>query len=379
MKSSWPIMVALMAATLVTLSGCRTAGVNDLARQDRIIPRPKQDVAELLSEHNANAERVKSLEAKPTVMSDRRIKGALSGRLALEGRRNFKLQLYNTFTGDYADIGSNDREFWFWVKDAPEKAVFFCNYDESGASPLAASLQPDWIVEALGLHVVNEEEIAATEVTKGQEAGTLLLTRRQKTPQGETFVKKTILSESTHKILEHRVYESDGKKLLARAALSEYQDFGLGKAGDDGVEKAYLPKRIRLEWIQEKLALQVVMKDVKVNTEFNPTRRQALFIEPEGFARVNLAERTAAGSAPTSVRETMPAPPPSRVRLDGPKPLGARTPLEPMDQTARLNRSEAAEAEQVVGPPIPTIGEPYPATVQSWNGWRTAMAPGIEH
>jgi hypothetical protein len=387
-----PAALALAALSLIGPAGCRTAGVDNVVRSDVQPPRPKLTAAQLLTEHNANAARVKSLEAKPGITaSDRRTAGGLSGKLALELPRNFKLDLESPLQ-KYADIGSNDKEFWFWVKGAKEggeKAIYFCNYDESGASPLASSLQPDWIIEALGLRVIDNEEAARIEVTPGKTPGTLTLTQRQTSPQGETLLKETILSEQTHKILEHRIYQAEGKKLLARAALSEYMKYSVGDASGEDAETVYLPKKIRLEWLQENLVLNVSMKEVQVNPRFTTERRQALFTEPryDNFVRVNLAERVGAAaprsSAPTSVRETMPAPP-ARVRLAEPGPLGfdgmSRNPLDPAERVAGLATPSERGVEEVIGAPIPS-GDGPAATRQvarARSGWRGALAAGLE-
>ena len=128
-----PLKVAsflLMAALLTASSGCRTAGVGDIARKDFLPDRSAESAAELLVEHNRNAERVQSIEAKPNIkVSGRRFDpfGA-SGKLAVERPRNFKLVLsVGPMGSEVADIGSNDQEFWFWTKNSPEKAVYFCN------------------------------------------------------------------------------------------------------------------------------------------------------------------------------------------------------------------------------------------------------------
>lgn len=149
MTSLRPVSLAVVSVALLAASGCRTAGMGNLARQDALPTRAEESAADLLVEHNRNAERVQSLEAMPSVSSAKRgMTGGLHGHLALELPRNFNLELGMPISGQsVAIIGSNDQEFWFWVKEAPEKAVYYCNYDETGASPVsAAGLQPDWII-----------------------------------------------------------------------------------------------------------------------------------------------------------------------------------------------------------------------------------------
>ncbi|GAC1467861.1 MAG: hypothetical protein NVSMB9_09920 [Isosphaeraceae bacterium] len=384
MKPLQLIWISLLTTFMaVAAPGCRTAGVDNLTGREPLPPSVYESAADLLVEHNRNAERVQSIVAKPSItVAQRRSSVGVSGKLAMERPRNFKLVLSGPIH-DVADIGSNDQEFWFWVKDSQEKAVYYCNYDESGESPLSAGLQPDWIVESLGLRVIPDEELSRIKVSPGPEPGTLLLTQRQTNPQGGTLLKETILSASTHRILKHRLFSSDRKTLLANATVKEYQDYPVSFGDDPSTEKVYLPRKLRLEWGQEKLALDVVLSGVKINTKFDAARRQDLFVEPviDGFARINLAGRSGLASSPTSVRETMPAPPP-RVRLKGLAPLGmegsGRTPRAPTSLAAALPISRTSGLEKVVGPPIPTVSEPFPQNARTPSNWRSSLAPGLE-
>jgi hypothetical protein len=394
MKSLRPALFALWATFALSASGCRTAGVRDVGRADPFPARTAESATELLAEHNRNAERVQALEAKPSITVNQ--KGGVSGNLAFERPKNFKLVLKSTVAfGDLADIGSNDKEFWFWVKDLPDKAIYYCNYDESGASPLASSLQPDWVVEAFGLNVIPPEEAEQIKVTPGSVAGTLVLTHQVRERQGQSFIKETVISEATRRIREHRIYSAGKKTLLARAIVYEYSDFTLPGDSVETTEKVFLPKKMRLDWTQEQLSLEVVLSGVKLNPRMTESQRAERFNEPVvkgGYERVNLAGRAGlAGGNPagarapedrTSIRQSMPIPPP-RVRLSEPSPLGLLQNAKPdgpppgfveADLPARRTRG----VEEVIGPQIPTISEPAPNFVQASSGWKTRFAPAVE-
>ena len=376
----------LAAALLATASGCRTAGVNDLARRDFLPKIDAESAADLLVEHNRNAGLVESIEARPLVnVSNRRLAGSASGKLALERPRNFKLVLSGPLGAEMADIGSNDREFWFWAKDSPDKSVYFCQYDESGSSPMAVGFQPDWIVEALGLRVIPESEAATIKVEPGLAAGTWRLTQKQKSAKGETVFKETVLSATTKRIMEHRVFASDNKTLLTKAIILAYQGYPIASDSGATPETVYLPRKFLLSWEQEKMHLEIHMKEVEIN-RFDPSRRGMVFVEPErpGMARKNLAElagladHPVAADQPTSVRETMPAPPP-RVRLSDPTPLGVegvelrRGRRDPAMLAADMPPSYARGVEEVIGPMTPTVADPLPQLIRSQSGWRNAV------
>src|SRR4051794_15434249 len=93
--------------TVGAVSGCRTGGVADLARPATPLPPNTASAAELLSETNRNADRIQVMQARPdltvTVHDRDRVRRdsshPLSGRLALEQPRNFKLVLYQSVAG----------------------------------------------------------------------------------------------------------------------------------------------------------------------------------------------------------------------------------------------------------------------------------------
>lgn len=384
MKSLRLASSLLLATIVCASSGCRTAGLGDLSRREQLPARATESAAELLVDHNRNAELVRTLEASPSVSGANRGRGlpAAAGNLALELPRNFRLQVVAGMSGqEVADIGSNDQEFWFWFKDSPDKAVVYCNYDENGASPLAVGLQPDWIIEALGLRVVPDDEAASIEVSPGKEPGRKVLTRRVKTPKGDTLFKEMTFDVATRRVVEYQVFQSDHKSRVARVAISEFDDFPVPATPGEPAARVFLPRKLRLEMTQEKMALNVVLKEVKVN-RLDASARTARFSEPtlKGIGRKDLAELIGLTTAPTSVRETMPAPP--RVRRDEPAPLGidgaVRTDRDPTALAADLRPSYGRGVAEVVGPNIPTVGDPLPRSEPTRAGWRNPLSLGME-
>ena len=388
----------LVSAALIAcaLTGCRTAGVGNLSSQSPQLPSlvDGMSASELLSDHNANADKVISLEAQPSisVTANGRTSPGLSGHLALERPKNLKLQLDSTF-GQEADIGSNDSEFWFWVKRSDDpRSVYFCNYDDNGNSPLTTSMQPDWIIEAMGLRSIPDDEIEKMTVKKGTNPGEAVLSIRQWTPQGIEVIREMVVSETTKQIREYKLWSADRKQLLADATIVEYGFFNVPPSDPNELgSSVHLPKRMRLNWVQERISLDVQMKrNVVVNSKIDPKRRANLFIEPEGLARVDLAQQ--AGIEPntrttkldpgaTTTRDSLAAPPP-RVKLSAPSPLDDRGARRTGMNTAELAVRDPLERlgtiEAVVVPPIPTINEPRPVQLEARSGWRGTFTPAIE-
>jgi hypothetical protein len=380
-----PVTLAILV--LCASSGCRTAGVSDLARPDPPLAVNSENVAEILAEHNRNAKLIQAIQARPdltatvTEPGSRPSSHPLNGRMAMEQPRNFKLELYHSAAGKMGDIGSNEDEYWFWVKDKTQKALYFCKYDAVEASRQAATFQPDWIKEAMGLRVIPESEMSEISVKPG-EPGTLVLNHRPHKSGGATYTRVTILDKATHQIREHQIRSADQKTILAWAKVPEgYMTVSAPSESGSGSDSIMIPRRLQLKWVQEGLELDATFRDVKINSPMKPDQRAALFVEPQlarGYERINLAEGAPRTAGPTTIRETRPAPP-SGVRLRAPAPIEG-------DEAAQLDRGRpvaltGAEpfvpslTDEVVGPRFPTA--PEPDFVKAADpGWQAA-SPGI--
>jgi len=330
-----PRLLLAMLATLATLSaaGCRTASMGSIAhnRPPEVRSQATFDLEGFVAEHNQNAERIQSLEAKPAItvtmgpQGDAK-SGAVVGRLAVERPRNFKLELSHSMS-TIADIGSNDERFWFWFQNRKDKSVYYCDYTELSSTSLAVTYQPDWIVEAMGLKGITPDEAAQIKTRPGTQPGTTVLTFAPTKAGGQTYSRVMVVSDSTRKVNEFRVISSDGKATIAHATIKKYRDLPVGRtASEDGssAERSTcsLPENIVLEWKRELLSLDVVLKDAKVN-QFDTSKRTALFVQPavSGYTPVNLAEvaRQKDAASSTAVRQTIPVPEtPNRVRLNPP-------------------------------------------------------------
>jgi hypothetical protein len=387
MKPVRQAMLALLAT--LALAGCRTAGVGNLTRPEPIAPPSSLSARELIAEHNRNAKRIQSFEARPSItIRSEQVSGGVSGKLALERPRNFKLDIFHT-GGKVADLGSNDTEFWFWMKDSKQRAIYYCDYDDLASGSLAATFQtfqPDWIIEAMGLRIIPDEEVDEITVKRGTEPGTLVLTHRPTRSGGQTFTRVTILDESTHQIKVHKLLSGDQKTLLAQATVtSGYQSVPITSDAVETGETVFVPRALKLDWVQEKLVLEVTLNQARAGKEgFKQSRREALFVEPKlgrGFERLNLAKQADTLDPPaTTVRETMPAPP-TRVRLGEPTPLGLDDPKTmPRDPVARADDHppRTALVEKYVGPRIPSPPESESVQAAATSGWRNVSPPSFE-
>ncbi len=360
---------ALFLATVG--SGCHVGGAGNLIKPDPPLPKTALEAMPAIEAHNRNAEQIQSLTAKPkidVVAGDN--SGSVSGYLAMERPRNFKLAMKGPMNRDMADIGSNDDEFWFWISNKKDNAVRFCRHDEIASSALASTFEPEWVMEALGLRLIPESESSTLASTKGPRPGTHLLTQRRKGGRNETMIKETVIDDSG-RILEHRLYGAD-RKMMARATVSKFRTLPIANPDGSGeMVNAWIPEHVKLEWFQERMALDIVLNGVVANPTFTETKRAAMFVEPtpSGAQRIDLArEGTRAGAQAEprqprgigSLRSTRPAPPSGNgIQLGDPMPMEAegarRNSRDPVALAADLRDTPVVPAarDSVVGAPLP--------------------------
>ena len=126
--------------------------------------------AEILAEHNRNAERVQVIEARPVLtltVSDRpnRCRSAILSTASWRWNdRGTSSSTSRTRPPRSPTSVSNDTEYWFWVRDKKQKALYYGNYGEASKSPVAVSFESDWTNEAMGLRVIPEAEVAEISV-----------------------------------------------------------------------------------------------------------------------------------------------------------------------------------------------------------------------
>lgn len=389
-----------MIVLLATLgaAGCRTIGNEPIAR-----PRPPEaqaraafDVDEFVAEHNQNADRIRSLEARPSIAAamgppgKRNNEGHVDGRLALERPRNFKLELYN-IKSPVADIGSNDERSWFWAQNSKDKSVYVCDHAELSTTALAATYQPDWIVESMGLRPIAPDEAARIKVRPGPEPATTALILPTIGTGAQAYSRVMIVSNLTRKVQEYRVISPDGKILIAQAVIKKYQDLPTSKTGRaaSGVsELCSVPENIVLDWKKEQLTLDVTLKRVEVN-QFDPSRRSALFVEPSppGYARVDVAElaRQRQTDGSTAVRETIPAPeprnrvrlrPPEELRNDGAAVKASSRRVQPQPKSPVL--LPVFNLDEVVGAPTPSAPGTPTGRALDPAGWSASTPMSLE-
>ena len=384
---------------LLTSFGCHAGPQPNVAKTEPPITRADLTATQFIAKHNKNAAAIQSLKAFPSINivddnGNQKRRARADGSLAMARDKDFHLMItYGGLKHKAADIGSNEQGFWFWVDDDKENAVYFCDSKDVDNCQLGVTLQPDWIMEAMGLREFTEQEVRTMNIKPGQTPGTLVLTQLRLDSKGGKYTKETTVREATGTIIEHKLYSGVKKELLAVAAISEYggtrqteptvvhDPDGTTRTLDAPTDLIVLPKKFRLTWVKENLSIDVAMPNPEVNPSFSDEQQVALFTEPKipGTTRRDLAQLSPpASTAPPRTYESRPIPSPG-VRLGQPEPIdsgtvkASRRAIDPVPLSGDLSMS--GQPSGLVGAPIPS-GDPGSIQTSTVSRFRS---PSLAH
>jgi hypothetical protein len=236
------------------------------------LPADKLPLAsQLVASQNNNAQKIQSLWC-PTLELDCKQgfqEFHISGKLACQKPRNFRMRA-DVLGHTEADIGSNDQEFWYWVKRGDPYLVH-CSYQdlERGGVRIPFPFQPDWVMEALGM---SEYDLNPTPPYVVQASGrTIQLVQSTRNLQGQSVRKLTEFDPSTFKVTAH-ILQSEAGKEICRAQVTAFQD----SAG------VVIPRKISFSYPAERFEMKMTLGnrpgDVSLHQQFDP--QQDLFRRP---------------------------------------------------------------------------------------------------
>jgi hypothetical protein len=274
-----PMVVTLFCASGATCPQfVNTYGVS----QPRVLP-PAPTLNDVIAAINSNSAKIQSLSTDDAKISAP-FMPSLRAHLFLDRPRRFRLLGETSFFGPEVDLGSNDEMFWFWIKRSPQPAVFYCRHDQFETS-LARNMlpvEPEWVIEALGIVTVDPNAQHSALVQSGQ--GRLRFETPIDTVHGH-MTKLTEVDESQGWITAQHLY--DGQRRLVASILASNH-------GREPVSGVVLPSRIELQTqgtaTAPQFSMRLDLKNVRVNQL--PAKQQQLWTLPNypGTTPINLAD-----------------------------------------------------------------------------------------
>ncbi len=201
---------------------------------------------------NANTERVHTLHSETAAVSTPGYP-SLRARLTVEIPR--RLRLRAKLFGPELDLGSNDEVFWFWLKSSGQPSVAFARHDQfaNSAAQQLMPIEPEWIIESLGLVHLNPEVIHEGPYQRPD--GQYEVRSRLPGRRGE--VTRTLVIEPTYGwILEQHLTDATNRPLVSAVATNHryYPEHAVS-----------LPHRVEVRVPESNLTVQIEIGTYTIN------------------------------------------------------------------------------------------------------------------
>ncbi len=243
--------------------------------------RPSAD--NLVNYINREASKVQSLQVNNLAIEAKRGLGVvqsieLNGTMQAQGPNYFRLEGYMPGSrSDMVDIGSNDREFWFWVGAGQgDQPLYHCSYTDLPRASLPLPIQPDWILEAIGMAPIQPNPAIRLEFPRN--SNTMELIEQTRSPKGVPITKVTVFNRNTvqgtePQIVARKLVDGRGKIICMAEIKQMQQDPRTGVKVPHRMELVYPGDRA-----MEKVTLNLVLDTIVVNVPFDPS--QPYFVRP---------------------------------------------------------------------------------------------------
>ncbi len=255
---------------LAMLSGCIAPWTQQRSEGIPVTAGATKD--QVLAALNGNADRIQSIQCRQVDLDCRQGLQAfgLEAKLVCQKPQNFRL-VASLASTQMVDMGSNDREFWFWISKADPPYLYHCSYDDfnAGRTRFQLPFQPEWVMEALGM--ARYDPNTCTVVDRGR---TVQIVQQARGPNGQPVRKITIVNRNAAnqvQVVGHQLVDASGK-LICEAKVTMLQKDPSG----GGV----LPRAVTLSWPTQRISLKLRLDDTHVNQVIAPEMSTAMFSRP---------------------------------------------------------------------------------------------------
>lgn len=218
-------------------------------------PRMEHEVFALIKKINDRNEKIRSLYVQEVSMKVKhKITVHVTGEMAMERVKKFRLVVTHRLTGKEMDVGSNEGYFWFWSKRMDPPYLHYAKHEDLGKAMLKRALNPSWMLESLNLGGIKTEGI---EVGKFKSFWAIIQPRTSATGEKVTVV--TLIEPTRPAIAGRYLYGGDGK-MIASAEIQDYHE----KNG------LIIPKSLVIIWYEEGVIMEWTLLNPQINASINP-------------------------------------------------------------------------------------------------------------
>ena len=266
--------LSLGAAACLPLAGCSWFQNNILKKDQQPVAKDRPTKESLISYLNTESNQIQSLQVSSLAMEAKmglgvarsvELRGTLQAQKPLNFRLKGSIPVSNT---EMVDLGSNDREFWFWIGQG-DQPLYHCSHTDLPKAQLPVPIHPDWIMEALGMATITSNQNIRLDIPRG--GNTIELIEQTRSPQGQPMTKVTVFNRNSvpaagpqPQVLARKLIDANGR-LVCMAEIKEMQQTPSG---------VVIPHRLDLiypgERNMDKITLSLVLDTAAVNAPFDP-------------------------------------------------------------------------------------------------------------
>jgi len=269
----------LVVASFLFATGCRWFNRQDNPSEgsnSRVFAGEVPTEKQLVDYVNERAKLVSTLKCKTVhidVIENGNSQPGVEATMVCQKPRDFRLQ-GKAIAGSVVDIGSNDKELWFWIKYMEPAGVYHCSYEDLAngkVKSMPLPIKPEWVVQVMGIAEYSEDLSKYKIIPRGD---FLELQEQTISLQGEATTKVTIFNRKPSAgrpfVCQHRLLDAKGT-MVCWAEITEVQQ-------DRANPQVVLPAHLRMVWPAQKLEIKMKIDDnLKVNDPINPKDYDILF------------------------------------------------------------------------------------------------------
>lgn len=213
------INIILLILILVIISNIKY-------EKSKILTNPDNITIINIEKINKKNQKIKNIEADLVIKQGF---FSLNGFIIYEKQELFMMSASSFFRKEL-EVGSNENYFWFWTKN--EDILYFCKHEDVEKTRLKVIFYPKVIKTFLGIDEFFDFQIFENKVI-------------QKLPNN--LIKVSTLKDNI--LVRHELYHNDNL-ILTCEIIEFYED---------------LPKKIKINWLEENINQEWILKNIKVN------------------------------------------------------------------------------------------------------------------
>lgn len=195
------------------------------------------------------------------------------------------------------EIGSNDKEFWFWCSKINPPYLYHCSYDAlKQGTKVPFPFQPDMVLNALGLAPYDRNKKYTMRTVEGNRGRneTIELTEQALSPENKPIQKITVFNRhqvqqpTQPQVLAHIIKDDQGRVVCAANVRIAQQV--------DGINGPIIPRMVEFSWPEQKMKMEMRIENPSI-IAMPPEKAATIFNRKDlNIQSVDLATQTVDGA-----------------------------------------------------------------------------------